>query len=1298
MSAQALAPAAGRNPAAGDSRLHAGREEPARERRRVRVLKSLRVGTFNVRTLGVQEDDGTRTVERECLLRDARERKLDVLATQESRVTEWINGEKLDEYVLYGGGAWKNAAGAAVGGVLFLIRSSLEVVGYEDEQWGRHARISLRTPQGQRVHVHGCYAPTNAADRETKDLFWNRVAQKVAAHSSRDVVVAVGDFNAEFTGGPQWELIEAGLPFTVGPCGLTSKFAHESDNATRLQSFAAEAELVDVSSMCKKPWSRRFTFQGEWKGARNKREYDHILISWKHRARAHGFRVHGDTNTFSDHRLVVVEIAMWIAKKEKAPTTGAAWVRTKQAAEQVSRELEKVYNIEATPHAIETGDRSTDQWWGEFEEVLVATIDKLSRKAATKKGPRKPWISTATWEKIEERKRLMTKEGRTNKLRRSRLGRVIRMCIKEDKKAWVVDKLEELRRADNAGNSREVFEVVRQLAGKSRKPAQELPGSPEIWTSFWGQILGEPRPEPPEETKSTKSYAKCTEALAEDDKPAWCHGLEGVPSESEVVEALRGLKAGKAYAGAAPAELIRDCALARAVVVSLVRRVFRGEEVPEAWGRAVLAMLHKKGDKSQAKNYRPIALLTFGEKLLGLIILKRIEKEAAATIDKRQKGCTRGLSCRHGVFQILRDMEKCKREGRRAYLIFADFLKAFDSLGWDVMHKILKHQGLPEYIGRVVRSMYDSNAKICIRLARDRWTKDIKQRAGIRQGSSLSPLIFAIVLDFAITQFARVMEAEKKWSLAQARGMAMSLLGFVDDLVVKANDEEDAQFAVRELAGACRFVGLELNPDKGKTEVMVVNQQSRERKNEFAMTERCMISEEEGVKAVHGFLVEWDGIDLVREYRAAAAAVSTKLMGDLVPTHLAVWDNGLLNIIKMKASGWATLDNGRAMRITRLGRREYILEKHNQHRCPRCGDVLEDATALKYHLATGFCRKDKTIQEQRTLRVARQVEGKKKSEKAAAVAEPVHVWHGGKQIATVERFVYLGTEIDRNATTTSETKRRCAMALSTVKSLTKIWRDKEVPKHLKAGLYRALSLSVALYNAETWATSEEDEKILRSFQTQALRHILGYWDWQGAPSRDQMCRMLGVQAIEVELREKRISWIAHTARDTTGEGSLSRVRTEIQEKTPWGRKAAEDLEFYNFSLDDLVAQKPTGAATRETLTRRRPYATGRREQKKKGPERGKRSKKAEKMLEERRLRLEQQKAEQAEAAAALVEKLSGKKWRASTSRPGQWEVEGDPEVAFEVSDVYFCENSGKEEMNVAGVWFVRENDGTFVLR
>ncbi|CAD7961863.1 unnamed protein product, partial [Amoebophrya sp. A120] len=54
--------------------------------------------------------------------------------------------------------------------------------------------------------------------------------------------------------------------------------------------------------------------------------------------------------------------------------------------------------------------------------------------------------------------------------------------------------------------------------------------------------------------------------------------------------------------------------------------------------------------------------------------------------------------------------------------------------------------------------------------------------------------------------------------------------------------------------------------------------------------------------------------------RAAARAVCTQRMGDLVPTHLVIWDNGHHNVIKLKASGWATLDNGRAMRINRMGR------------------------------------------------------------------------------------------------------------------------------------------------------------------------------------------------------------------------------------------------------------------------------------------------------------------------------------------------------------------------------------------
>ncbi|CAD7961865.1 unnamed protein product [Amoebophrya sp. A120] len=116
------------------------------------------------------------------------------------------------------------------------------------------------------------------------------------------------------------------------------------------------------------------------------------------------------------------------------------------------------------------------------------------------------------------------------------------------------------------------------------------------------------------------------------------------------------------------------------------------------------------------------------------------------------------------------------------------------------------------------------------------------------------------------------------------------------------------------------------------------------------------------------------------------------------------------------------------------------------------------------------------------------------------------------------------------------------------------------------------------------------------------------------------------------------------------------------------------------------------------LTRRRPYATAKKPPGKKGPKPGAKSERAEEMQAERRKRLQQQREEEERARAALAESLHGKKWKQNSDRQGFWEIDGDPSIAFQVGEIFFCENTGKEEVQVAGVWFQKESDGTYTVR
>ncbi|CAD7970864.1 unnamed protein product, partial [Amoebophrya sp. A120] len=161
---------------------------------------------------------------------------------------------------------------------------------------------------------------------------------------------------------------------------------------------------------------------------------------------------------------------------------------------------------------------------------LGATLEKL-RKLAPASGPQKPWISEDTWNKIEERRK--AKASGAGKV--TKLTREINKLVKADRAAWVQNKIETLKQADACGNTKVVFDTVRQLAGRGRKRPQELPGPAKVWTDFWGDIFGKPRPQPPDEVRQTKTWKRCEREIERNEPgPTWCEGLDAVPSRDEV--------------------------------------------------------------------------------------------------------------------------------------------------------------------------------------------------------------------------------------------------------------------------------------------------------------------------------------------------------------------------------------------------------------------------------------------------------------------------------------------------------------------------------------------------------------------------------------------------------------------------------------------------------------------------------------------------------------------------------------------------------------------------------------------
>ncbi len=113
----------------------------------------------------------------------------------------------------------------------------------------------------------------------------------------------------------------------------------------------------------------------------------------------------------------------------------------------------------------------------------------------------------------------------------------------------------------------------------------------------------------------------------------------------------------------------------------------------KAWRKAKIVSLHKAGDKRIPGNYRGISLHSVMGKMYASILNSRLSKylEGKKLLATGQNGFRTGVECRSCEDHLFTLTENCKlmvRQGRRPYLFFLDFSKAFDT----VNHKLLMYK------------------------------------------------------------------------------------------------------------------------------------------------------------------------------------------------------------------------------------------------------------------------------------------------------------------------------------------------------------------------------------------------------------------------------------------------------------------------------------------------------------------------------------------------------------------------------------------------------------------------------
>ena len=113
---------------------------------------------------------------------------------------------------------------------------------------------------------------------------------------------------------------------------------------------------------------------------------------------------------------------------------------------------------------------------------------------------------------------------------------------------------------------------------------------------------------------------------------------------------------------------------------TIFNKILESQEIPETWREAKMIILHKKGERRDIKNYRPVSLLSHTYKLFTQAIQNRMEKVLDENQPRKQAGFRKKYSTVDHLQALNRVIERSEEYQLPLAIGFIHYEKAFNSI------------------------------------------------------------------------------------------------------------------------------------------------------------------------------------------------------------------------------------------------------------------------------------------------------------------------------------------------------------------------------------------------------------------------------------------------------------------------------------------------------------------------------------------------------------------------------------------------------------------------------------------
>lgn len=232
------------------------------------------------------------------------------------------------------------------------------------------------------------------------------------------------------------------------------------------------------------------------------------------------------------------------------------------------------------------------------------------------------------------------------------------------------------------------------------------------------------------------------------------------------------------------------------IMTGLNALLFSDSRAFDRLNSALVVLLPKRPDAATPADYRPITMIHSFAKLVSKLLATRLAPRLHELITKNQNAFIRGRSI-HDNFKFVQPAAVFIRKRKiPSLLLKLDISKAFDTLAWPFLLNILQAFGFSEQWQRWIATLL-STATSRI-LVNGQPGRRITHRRGVRQGDSLSPMLFILAME-ALSRLLSLAQQEGVIRGVNQPGIKHICSIYADDVILFAHPSVNEANAIREL-------------------------------------------------------------------------------------------------------------------------------------------------------------------------------------------------------------------------------------------------------------------------------------------------------------------------------------------------------------------------------------------------------------------------------------------------------------------------------------------------------------------